>query len=249
MVINGITYDRAGLAALMDFAVLDPGTTEVELRACAESTIRYQFRGMHPNLIWAERTADLLEGTGIETGIVAAFPFGTLPTCEKVREVEAACRVMRGRPACIDFVTNVGALRGGDYQTYSHDISEVVKAGHAYGYVVKAIMESALLTDEELAVGCRLAAEAGIDFVKTSSGRNGSPNIRAIRIMRENVGEQVGVKFSGFGSYNAAPLAIMAIAAGATRLGSRRADAIIEEIESCYQGLVIENKSAHKRTT
>ena len=98
MVINGITYDRAGLAALMDFAVLDPGTTEVELRACAETTIRYRFRGMHPNLIWAERTADLLEGTGIETGIVAAFPFGTLPTCEKVREVEAACRVNAAGP-------------------------------------------------------------------------------------------------------------------------------------------------------
>ncbi len=243
MKINGCVYDRARLAALMDFAVLDPGTTEAELRACAETAIRYQFRGLHPNLIWAERTAGLLEGTGIETGIVAAFPFGTLSTCEKVREVETACRMMRGRPACVDFVTNVGALRGGDYQTYAHDIAEVVKAGHAYGYVVKSIMESALLTDEELAIGCRLAAEAGVDFVKTSSGRNGSPDVRSVRIMRENAGEQVGVKFSGFGGYNAAPLAIMAIAAGATRLGTRRADAIIEEIDACYHDLVIEDSA------
>ena len=241
MIINGITYDRARLAALMDFAVLDPGTSEAELRVCAETAIRYQFRGMHPNLIWAERTADLLEGTGIETGIVAAFPFGTLPTCEKVREVETACRAMRGRPACVDFVTNVGALRGGDYQTYSHDIAEVVKAGHAYGYVVKSIMESALLTDEELALGCRLAAEAGVDFVKTSSGRNGSPDIRSIGIMRKAVGEKIGVKFSGFGGYNAAPLAVMAIAAGATRLGTRRADAIIEEIDASYRDITVEN--------
>ena len=80
MIINGMTYDRARLAALMDFAVLDPGTTETELRAYVDTAIRYQFRGVHPNLIWAERTADLLEGTGIETGIVAAFPFGTPPT-------------------------------------------------------------------------------------------------------------------------------------------------------------------------
>lgn len=240
MIIRGVTYDRAKLASLMDFAVLDPGTSEQELRACAETAIRYHFRGMHPNLIWAERTADLLEGTGIETGIVAAFPFGTLPTSEKVREVEAACRVLRGRPACVDFVTNVGALRGGDYRTYAKDITEVVKAGHAYGYVVKSIMESALLTDEELAMGCRLAAEAGVDFVKTSSGRNGSPDVRSIRIMRENVGEDIGVKFSGFGGYNAAPLAIMAIAAGATRLGTRRADAIIEEIDRYYQDFVLD---------
>lgn len=240
MIIRGVTYDRAKLASLMDFAVLDPGTSEQELRACAETAIRYHFRGMHPNLIWAERTADLLEGTGIETGIVAAFPFGTLPTSEKVREVETACRAMHGRPACVDFVTNVGALRGGDYRTYTQDITEVVKAGHAYGYVVKSIMESALLTDEELAIGCRLAAEAGVDFVKTSSGRNGSPDVRSIRIMRENVGEDIGVKFSGFGGYNAAPLAIMAIAAGATRLGTRRADAIIEEIDRYYQDFVMD---------
>ncbi len=240
MNINGVAYDRAKLAALMDFAVLDPGTSEAELRACVQTAIRYGFRGMHPNLIWVERTADLLEGTGIETGIVAAFPFGTLPTEEKVREVESACRAMRGRPACVDFVTNVGALRGGDYAAYARDISEVVKAGHAYGYVVKSIMESALLTDEELAVGCRIAAEAGVDFVKTSSGRNGSPDVRHVRIMRENVGEKVGVKFSGFGGYNAAPLAVMAIAAGATRLGTRRADAIIEEIDKYWSGISIQ---------
>lgn len=242
MIIHGIQYDRARLASLMDFAVLDPGTSEEELRACAETAIRYGFCGMHPNLIWAERTADLLEGTGIETGIVAAFPFGTLPTAEKVREVESACRALRGRPACVDFVTNVGALRGGDYEAYARDIAEVVKAGHAYGYVVKSIMESALLTDEELAAGCRIAAEAGVDFVKTSSGRNGSPEIRSIAVMRENAGEHVGVKFSGFGGYNAAPLAIMAIAAGATRLGTRRAAAIIEEIDRYDQALVIARK-------
>ena len=240
MIIHGKTYDRAALAALMDFAVLDPGTSEAELRAAAETAIRYHFCGMHPNLIWAERTADLLEGTGIETGIVAAFPFGTLPTAEKVREVETACRAMRGRPACVDFVTNVGALRGGDYDTYARDISEVVKAGHAYGYVVKSIMESALLTDEELETGCRIAAEAGVDFVKTSSGRNGSPDVRHVRIMRRTVGEKIGVKFAGFGGYNAAPLAVMAIAAGATRLGTRRADAIVEEIDRFWGDLVIE---------
>ncbi|MBE6936844.1 MAG: deoxyribose-phosphate aldolase [Ruminococcaceae bacterium] len=239
MIINGKTYDRAALAALMDFAVLDPGTTAAELAASAETAIRYGFKGVHPNLIWVERTADLLDGTGIETGIVAAFPFGTLPTSEKVREVEAACRAMRGRPACVDFVTNVGALRGGDYETYKTDIAEVVKAGHAYGYVVKSIMESALLTDEELALGCRLAAEAGVDFVKTSSGRNGSPDVRHVAIMRQTVGEEIGVKFSGFGGFNAAPLAVMAIAAGATRLGTRRADKIIEEIDTFYADWVI----------
>ena len=150
MRIHGVEYDRAHLAQLMDFAVLDPGTSRQELAACAKTAIRYGFRGLHPNILWAEYTADLLEGSGIETGIVAAFPFGTLSTKEKVSEVEAACKAMRGRPACVDFVTNVGALRGGEYEVYKKDIAEVVRAGHEYGYVVKSIMESALLTDEEL---------------------------------------------------------------------------------------------------
>ena len=142
----------------------------------------------------------------------------------------------------MDFVTNVGALRGGDYETYKYDIAEVVKAGHEYGYEVKSIMESQLLTDEELAIGCRIAAEAGVDFVKTSSGRNGSPDVRHIAIMKKSAGEinpDIGVKFAGFGGFNAAPLAVMAIACGATRFGSRRANAIIDEIETFYKDMVI----------
>lgn len=239
MIINGIEYNRKRLAEMMDFAVLDPGTSAKELEECVKTAIEYGFKGVHPNLIWAERTSELLEGTGIETGVVAAFPFGTLPTCEKVREVEMVCKALKGRPACVDFVTNVGALRGGDYETYKRDIAEVVKAGHEYGYVVKSIMESQLLTDDELAAGCKIAAEAGVDFVKTSSGRNGSPDVRHICIMKNAVGPDIGVKFAGFGGYNAAPLAIMAIANGAERLGTRRADAIINEIEKFYGGMVI----------
>ena len=240
MRIHGTEYDRTKLAQCMDFAVLDPGTSRAELEACAKTAVEYGFRGLHPNLLWAEHTADLLDGTGIETGIVAAFPFGTLSTAEKVRQVEDACRAMRGRPACVDFVTNVGALRGGDYAVYKNDIAEVVRAGHEYGYVVKSIMESALLSDEELALGCRIASEAGVDFVKTSSGRNGSPDVRPVKIMRENAGDSVQVKFAGFGGYNAAPLAVMALAAGASRLGTRRADRIIEEIGTYFADLVIE---------
>lgn len=239
MIINGVTYDRKALAQMMDFAILDPGTSARELENGLKTAVEYGFKGVHPNLIWAERTADILEGTGIETGIVAAFPFGTLPTSEKVREVEMYCKIMRGRPACVDFVTNVGALRGGDYETYKKDIAEVVKAGHEYGYVVKSIMESQLLTDEELATGCKIAAEAGVDFVKTSSGRNGSPDVRHIAIMRSAMGSEIGVKFAGFGGFNSASLAVMAIANGATRLGTRRADAIIKEIETYYNNMTI----------
>ncbi len=239
MIINGVEYTREKIAGMIDFAVLNPDTTEQQVRAAVEIAKQYKVKGVHTNPLWMELVADLLEGTGIEAGVVAAFPFGALPTLYKAHEVENLCKTLKGRPACVDFVTNVGALKGGDYKTYTEDIRTLVQIGHGFGYEVKSIMESALLTDEELAIGCQCAAEAGVDFVKTSSGRNGSPEVRHVKIMKANVPEQVGIKFSGFGGFNPTQLAIMAIAAGATRLGTRRAPQILDEIDRFYGDLVI----------
>jgi deoxyribose-phosphate aldolase len=239
MIINGITYDRDKIAGMIDFAVLDPNTTEKQVRDSVEIAKKYKVKGVHTNPLWMELVADLLEGTGMEAAIVAGFPFGAIPTAYKAHEVEQMIKALRGRPACIDFVTNVGALKGGDFKTYTDDIRTIVELGHAAGYEVKSIMETALLTDAELADGCKCAVEAGVDFVKTSSGRNGSPNVKSVKIMRANVPANVGVKFSGYGGFNPAQLTIMAIAAGATRLGTRRAPEIIDEIDTYYKGLNI----------
>jgi len=242
MIINGVEYTREMIAGMIDYAVLNPDTTEQQVRDSVKRGIQYGVKGVHTNPLWMSLVADLLEGTGVETAIVAAFPFGALPTMYKVHEVENLCKVLRGRPGCIDFVTNVGALKGGDYKAYTEDIKAIVDVGHSYGYEVKSIMESALLTDDELATGCKCAAEAGVDFVKTSSGRNGSPNVKSVKIMRANVPASIGVKFSGFGGFNPAQLTIMAIAAGATRLGTRRAPEIIDEIDTYYKDLVISDQ-------
>jgi deoxyribose-phosphate aldolase len=237
MIIKGVEYTAKKLAGMIDYAILDPDTTENAIREACKLAMQYGFKGVHPNPYWVELTADLLEGTGIETGAVLSFPFGANPTSFKVHEAREMVKVLKGRPACIDMVTNIGRLKDKNYALYTDDIAAVVKVGQDAGLEVKAILEVALLTDTEVKVGCECAVEAGVDFVKCSTGRGGNPSIKHVRIMRQTVPPEIGVKFSGYGSYNPAQLTIMAIAAGASRLGTRRGPQIIDEIERYFNDL------------
>ena len=239
MKINNEIFTAERIAGMMDFAVLDPATDEAKIKEVCELAVRYKVKGVHPNPLWTERVADLLEGTGIEAGIPVAFPFGAIPTELKVAETAAVVKALKGRPACIDMVTSIGMLKGKNYDYYTRDIAEVVRVGHDAGYEVKSILEVAMLTDEEVATACKCAVEAGVDFVKTSTGRGGNPEIKHVKIMRATVPKNVGVKFAGYGSYNSAQLTLMAIAAGATRLGTRRAVQICDELNKYYTDIEI----------
>jgi len=240
LIIKGVEYTKEKLAGMIDYAILDPDMQEHQVKEACAIARRYKFKGVHPNPYWAPLVAQELEGTGIETGLVVSFPFGANPTSFKVHEAKELVKMLNKRPGCIDMVTNIGRLKDKDYDLYTRDIAEVVKVGHDAGIEVKAILEVAMLTDDEVRAACECAVKAGVDFVKCSTGRGGNPSIKHVKIMRETVPPEVGVKFSGYGGYNPAQLTIMAIAAGANRLGTRRAPMIIEEIEAYYKDLVIE---------
>lgn len=239
MMINGVEYTSEMLAGMIDYAILDPDTTENTIREACKIGLQYKFKGVHPNPYWVPLVADLLEGTGIETGAVLSFPFGANPTAFKVHEAREMVNVLKGRPACIDMVTNIGRLKDKDYTFYTNDIAAVVKVGHDAGLEVKAILEVALLTDEEVRAACECAVKAGVNFVKCSTGRGGNPAVKHVRIMRQTVPPEIGVKFSGYGSYNPAQMTIMAIAAGATRLGTRRGPQIIDEIKKYFSDVTV----------
>ena len=102
------------IAQMMDYSNLNPNSTKAEILRDCDVAIQYNFKGFHVNPIWVKTVADHLEGTGIETGIVVSFPFGTNPTEVKVLEAQNSVRLLNGRPGVIDMVSNVGALRGGD---------------------------------------------------------------------------------------------------------------------------------------
>jgi deoxyribose-phosphate aldolase len=228
--IGNLELTRENLAQMIDYSVLGPDATEATIVEACRVAKEYNFKGVHPNPIWAQRVAEELEGTGIETGYVLSFPFGANPTEIKVTEAKYAAKILKGKPWVIDMVTNIGKLKGGEYDYYRRDIAEVAKVCHDAGVECKAILEVAFLTDDEIKAACQLAAEAGADWVKTSTGRGGPPTLAQLKLMRDSSPQHVKVKCAGFGAHWSPTVALAAILAGAERLGTRRAPWIIEEI-------------------
>lgn len=235
-----LDLSREHLAQLMDFSSLNPNTDKAEILEGCKTSIKYNFKGYHVNPIWAELVASELDGTGIETGFIVSFPFGTNDTATKVQEAKNGVKILCGKPWVIDMVTNVGALRGKDYDTYKYDMAEVAKVAHDGGAECKAILEVAFLTNDEVKTACELAAEAGMDWVKTSTGRHGGPSLEQVALMRKVSPPHVKVKVAGTGSFWTPMVALGCILAGAERIGTRSAPWIVDELS----GMVADMLSA-----
>jgi len=218
------------LAQMMDYSNLNPNSTKEDILKDCDVAIAYNFKGFHVNPVWIKTVADYLEGTGIETGIVVSFPFGTNPTEVKVLEAQNSVRLLNGRPGVIDMVSNVGALRGGDYEYYKNDIAAVTKVAHEANLECKVILEVAFLNDEEIIKACQLSAEAGADWVKTSTGRHGGPSLKQVELMRKTAPSHMKVKVAGTGSFFTPMVALGCILAGTERIGTRNAPMIVDEL-------------------
>ncbi|MDX1283954.1 MAG: deoxyribose-phosphate aldolase, partial [Draconibacterium sp.] len=156
---------------------------------------------------------------------VIGFPLGATSTFAKYAEVKHA---LQDGAIEFDMVINIGALQDGDYETVHNDIYTVVKA--ADGNVVKVIIETCLLTDDEKVAACTIAKKAGAHFVKTSTGfSTGGATDEDIKLMRGTVGSEMGVKASG-GIKNLADLKAM-VDAGANRIGASAGVLIIKEVK------------------
>ena len=228
MRINGTVWSARDIAARIDHTVLAPDATRKDIARA------YGFKAVFTNPYWTPLIAELLDGSGIAAGISAAFPLGSLSTDAKVAEVMDAVARVDGKPCAVDMVTNIALLKEGHFDDYTRDIAAVVNAVEGRGIIVKAILETSLLNAEEIRTACRCAAEAGVDFVKTSTGRAGAPALSHIRIMREALPAHVGIKFSGFGTLNAPELALWAFFLGADVLGSPCGDVVVDVLSSGY---------------
>jgi deoxyribose-phosphate aldolase len=214
----------AGVASLIDHTVLKPEATKTEiLKICAEAR-KYTFASVCVNPYWVPVVAEQLKGSPVKVCTVVGFPLGANATETKKAETETAIRVGAQE---IDMVINVGALKSGDYDAVKLDILAVVEASHRSGAIVKVIIETALLDDNEKAIACTLAKMAGADFVKTSTGfaKTGA-TAQDVALMRSVVGPKMGVKASG-GIRTLDDLRQMA-AAGASRIGASASVKIIE---------------------
>lgn len=239
MKLGNVDLGREALAQMMDFSSLNPQVNEAEILECCEIARRYNFKGFHSNPVWMPLVARELEGTGIETGCLVSFPFGTNATEVKVLEAKAGAALLSGKPWVIDMVTSVGKLKSKDYKYYKNDIAEVAKIAHGGGAECKAILEVGLLTDDELKAACELAVEAGADWVKTSTGREKGPTLQQVRAMRKLVPGHIKLKVAGTGSFWTPLVALGCLLAGAERIGTRNAPWIVDELSSAVADMVV----------
>ncbi|MCD6376759.1 MAG: deoxyribose-phosphate aldolase [Caldisericaceae bacterium] len=209
------------LARWIDHTMLKPDATREEIEKICHEAIEFGFASVCVNPTWVPLAYKKLRGNEPKVCTVVGFPLGA--TFPEVKALETELAVERGADE-IDMVINIGALKSGDYDLVEHDIRSVVRA--AGRRIVKVIIETCLLTDEEKVKACTLAKIAGANYVKTSTGfSKGGATVKDVALMRKVVGSEMGVKASGgVRSYEEA---CKMVEAGATRIGASASVAIV----------------------
>lgn len=211
------------IAKYIDHTILKPNATIDQVVALCNEAKQYGFASVCINPTHTALVADELNGTEVKTCVVVGFPLGANTTAMKAAETNAVISLGAQE---VDMVINIGAAKTGNWTLVEKDIKGVVKvaAGRA---IVKVIIETCLLTDDEKVKACELSKKVGADFVKTSTGfSTGGATTDDIALMRKTVGPDMGVKASG-GVRDYATAAAM-ITAGATRIGASAGIAIVE---------------------
>jgi len=217
-------------AKYVDHTMLKPNATQEEIAKLCEEARAFCFASVCVNPSYVALSAQLLRGSGVKVCTVVGFPLGsTTPT---VKAIEARDAIANGADE-IDMVINVGALKSGNDAAVYADILAVREATR--GKVLKVILETSLLTNEEKIRACAMSKKAGADFVKTSTGfGGGGATVEDIKLMRETVGPLMGVKSSG--GIRDSKIAADMIAAGATCLGTSASIAIVTDAKSEAKG-------------
>lgn len=210
-------------AKMIDHTILKPEATKEEVKKLCNEAVRYGFHSVCVNSSYVYYCAQLLKDTDVKVCTVVGFPLGAMSTDGKVGETLAA--VEDGAEE-IDMVIHIGMIKSGDWKYVKEDVASVVEAAGDRA-IVKVILETCLLTEEEKIQACRICKEAGADFVKTSTGfSRGGATVADVELMRSTVGPVMGVKASG-GIRTAAKAEEM-VEAGADRLGTSSGIAIVE---------------------
>ncbi|MCY8371590.1 deoxyribose-phosphate aldolase [Bacillus haynesii] len=211
------------IARMIDHTVLKPDTVKSEIEALCKEAQEYGFASVCVNPCWVKLCAELLKDSEVKVCTVIGFPLGATSPETKAFETKQAIADGAGE---VDMVINIGALKDRDTGTVEHDIRAVTDAADGKA-LVKVIIETSLLTDEEKRLACELAVKAGADFVKTSTGfSGGGATVQDIKLMRDAVGPDIGVKASGGVRDKESALAM--IEAGATRIGASAGVSIVK---------------------
>jgi len=222
-----LDLSRKELARMIDSTNVRATATKSEIENLCKEAVRHGFACVCVNPVYVKLASTLLRNKKVKVCSTVGFPFGT--SLLEIKALEAIKAVEDGAKE-LDMVINLSLLKSRDYSTTRRDVAAVVDARKlSKDIVVKVIIETDLLTNEEKPIACKLAKEAGADFVKTSTGFFGKgATVKDVRLMRKTVGESMGVKAAG-GIRRYAD-ALKMIQAGANRIGTSTAAAIVEEM-------------------
>ncbi len=221
----GIDAVPEDLAKLIDHTLLKPEATYADIDKLCDEALKYGFASVCVNPMHVKRCASRLRGGSSAVCTVVGFPLGSTPS--EIKALEAR-RAIRDGAKEIDMVLAIGALKSGDTKYVYEDIRLVAESVHDGRAILKVILETALLTDEEKVAACVAAKRARADFVKTSTGfSKGGATAHDVSLMAKAVDHQLGVKASG-GVGSAADLRKM-VEAGATRIGASVGVKIVQE--------------------
>ncbi|HEK9481195.1 TPA: deoxyribose-phosphate aldolase [Streptococcus equi subsp. equi] len=198
----------------IDHTLLKADSVQSQLDQLIEEAKAYDFASVCVNPCWVAYAAKALKGTDVKVCTVVGFPLGATTSATKAFETKDA--IENGADE-IDMVINIGLLKQGDYQAVEDDMRAVVEASG--DKLVKVIIEACLLTDDEKVKACQLAVNAGVDFVKTSTGfSTGGATVSDVKLMCQTVGPDIGVKAAG--GARSLEDALAFVEAGATRIGT-----------------------------
>ena len=217
--------NKKDIASIIDHTLLKPSATKKQIEKLCSEAVENHFASVCVNPCNVAYAAGLLQGTGVKVCTVIGFPLGA--NTSEVKAFETKNAVENGAQEC-DMVINIGALKDGNIALVESDIRKVVEA--ANGALVKVIIETCYLTDEEKIQACQAAARAGADFVKTSTGfGSGGATPDDVELMRKNIPDTMSVKAAG-GIHNYKEAMAM-INAGAGRIGASAGIEILKEAE------------------
>jgi len=219
---------RHELAAMIDHTLLRPEATAADIDRLCDEAARFEFVAVCVNPIWVARCVKRLGGTPVCVASVAGFPLGASRSEIKVDE---ARRAIEDGAVEVDMVIRVGDLIDGHVSAVRDDIAAVAGAVHAASKqnILKVILETAALSEQQIIAGCRCAAEAGADFVKTSTGfhPSGGATVEAVQLLRANAR---GMKVKAAGGIRTLESALAMIRAGADRLGCSSSMQIVQQL-------------------
>ncbi len=214
------------LLKTIDHTLLKPDATRDQIRNLCKEAMEYGFASVCIQPYYVPYAVELLKDSDIPVCTVVGFPHGMTSTESKVAETEIA---LRAGSREFDMVCQIGNIKDGRYEDVEEDILAVVKA--AKGHIVKVILETCLLNDDELIRACQVAEQAGAHYVKTSTGfSTGGATVDDIRLMHDTVGKSMGVKASG--GIKTLDDAVAMIRAGATRIGASAGVSIAKSLQS-----------------